>query len=779
MEIQGPAADAMSNDEIVAMYGGETISKLIRSGRDEQYDSERQIRLNEARRNWLLVQGKHYQVPGDVDSIFGTITDYVEFGGDGTTDESGANVKLAPPVNFIGGDCWKFMSVMGQNAPAVKAVPDDPDNPDDIELARNADVNVRDIAAKIKIDRLWKSIAFHLYTTGPAFIRQYWNTDARKYGSTTEPKIEIQISAEGSPMPVQVGQEQYANGDSEMSVHSVLEVSVPWEATKIEECGKLTCERMLSKWLLISQFKGKGDEPGPLDKYRTSELPDNDMTGASTTAAETREAVSNPSGTGTGKKPGYWRFNEHWLQPHLYESIEEPEIRKIFQTQFPNGLYVARVGSITCKIEHESACDAWTVCKVGHEDKIMDRPLCSDSVPLQRVINDIYGMAVETVLRAIPITIADSQVIDRNAWNTKQAVAGELVLTAMPVDGDLAKRFYQIPQATLGQQVMPLGVNIRAAMQDIDGIRPELTGGGAPTNTYKEAKQRKDQAMLQLSPQADEMRFAAADSLSNAVKLRAKFGSGTVKIAQKGAYGMRTDVADIAQLKGTGWHTEADDNFPMTSADIHDGLLAMLELPPEVQQALSILDPMNIAQNFENLQLPGYESKQMDQVTKTLSDIKLLQSEQPIPGAPGPDGQPGPDTPSQPIDEYDNHVVAAGIKAAWLIAQQKVKHSNPAGFANVEASFKAQQLLTMPPMPPPIPPVKPSFAISLKAEDQPNIIGPLLAAAGVNIPAPVPPPAPGAPDMGTPAPIGGDQQVSPLPPLSGAGGPQAPAGPIQ
>jgi hypothetical protein len=50
------------------------------------------------------------------------------------------------------------------------------------------------------------------------------------------------------------------------------------------------------------------------------------------------------------------------------------------------------------------------------------------------------------------------------------------------------------------QHLVPLLDKLRAYGQDISGIRPEISGGGQPTATYREARQRKDQALQQLAP---------------------------------------------------------------------------------------------------------------------------------------------------------------------------------------------------------------------------------------------------------------------------------------
>lgn len=764
----------------MARYGS-AISKLVQAACDPQFDAERIYLLNQARQNLMKIRGQHFGVPGLVTTEYGDLTDYVPFTGLGDAgEETGASIRLCPPINFIGGDCWKYTSVLGKDAPHVKAIADDLESGESTTSARDADAVLRDSWRKTKLDRLWRGVAFHQYATGPAFIRTYWATDAKKYGQSVEPQIEVQMNPEGVPMPVVVGQQAYANGDAEIDINSVLEVSVPWHAKTIEECDFLKKEVMRSKWKLLERY------PKKLDQYRDSAPPDTDLTGATTTALEVQDASQTPSGVGRTKKPHDWRHMELWVQPHYFQAISEADVRAIFEKQFPDGLYVSRVGSVTCEIDNRAVVDEWSVCKVGHQLLINDRPLCADFVPLQNVINDLGGMAIETVLRAITQTIMDNQLIDREAWSTKEAIPAEVILTTLPVDGDIGKRIYQIPPARLGDQVLPLLNLVRAWTQDIIGIRPELTGGGEPTQTWREAKQRKDQALLQLAPQSDAMRYAAEDVGEKLVKLRAKFGSGTIRSQRQGSYGLETDIVDLAALQESGWHTESDDNFPMTLADTRDGLAELLkDFPPEVQQALSILDPMNIEAIYELLQLPGFQSAVREQVEKTLGDIQQLLEAQPIPGAPGPDGQPGPPQSSIPPDSYDNHIIVAGVVAKWLVSKtgQKAKHAQPGGFANIEAFQAAHQALTIPPPTPPPPPLKSALNFTAKLEDFPQLTAELLIGAGLPAPAPdaggnapappaPAPPAPAAapqtaPDLGAPQGVGLPltQQQGPAPPL--------------
>lgn len=759
-QILGPAPDALSNEQIIKRFDG-SLTQVTKAATDPTYDYERITLINQARLQWLMVKGQQNNTIGSSDNGYGgQQIDWVPFDTGSTQEETGADVKLCPPVNFIGGDCYKFMAVMGSSSPRVKGVADDLRNPEDISAAHCADTNIRDLWVKNKIDRKWKIPAFHLYTTGPCFIRGFWNTDAIKYGQSTEPKIEV-VSINGTPAPLITGTESYDNGDAEISFHSVLEVSVPWEAKELRN-NFLRCERMMNKWGLLAKYAGKDGMPGPLDEWRDSTVPDDQLSGSSTTAAEARQATSNPSGTAKSQQPNEWRFTEWWIPPHIFESILSPEARQVIKNQFIHGLYIARVGNITVEIDDRDVTDEWAVCMVNRGEKIMERPVCADNVPLQMAINDLFGMAIETILRGITQTIIDSQLIDRQAMSTREAIPSEMITTSLPVDGDISKRIYQIPPARLSDQVLPVLDKIRMMGQDISGVRPELSGGGAPTQTFREAKQRKDQALAQLAPQAESMRDAAEDIARILVNLRSKYGSGTVKANRRGAYGLETDVADMANLQTTGWHAESDDQFPLTLSDKRDALFTILkEFPPEVQQALSTLDPINAEEVLELIQIPGFQSAVGEQKEKTLNDIQVLLQTPPIPGAPGPDGLPGPPQPSTPIDSYDNHPLVAALVAKWLVGPVGQKQKGTPGFLNVEAFQAAHQALAVPPPPPPPPALKGSMAWSGKLEDFPSLVPEILQGAGLPPPpAPAPPPPIAPPGAAAMPPFGNSSAPS-------------------
>src|SRR6185369_3059100 len=119
-----------------------------------------------------------------------------------------------------------------------------------------------------------------------------------------------------------------------------------------------------------------------------------------------------PSGAGKIHKAHEWLFRETWLTPDAYEGIDDANKRAILQQAYPDGLLATKVNDTWVLWRNEDKCDVWTVCKTGKGDYIMENPIAHDKIPFQKATNDLFGLAVETILRAIPKTLVDSGLID-------------------------------------------------------------------------------------------------------------------------------------------------------------------------------------------------------------------------------------------------------------------------------------------------------------------------------------------------------------------------------
>jgi hypothetical protein len=304
----------------------------------------------------------------------------------------------------------------------VKAVADAPGRrTDSIEVAQNADVKSATCGSSRRSTAHGKALAFHQYVTGPVFIARDLEHGREKYGSDHRASNRNHHDAGRHPRSDRHRANLVCERRRRVRLYSVLEVAIPWEAKTREDLDWLRCEVMRSKWKLLDQYRNKDPKgPSPLEQYRDQDVPDDDYASSSTSAQEARDAVGNPSGTGQGEEKQPVAILGTLGQAVSLRAATNPEARKVLREQFPDGLYIARVGSITVEIDNRQSHR-----RVGHLQNRPRRkdhgpPLCADAIPLNVAIDDLFGMAIETVLRAITQTIMDSQLIDREAMNEQR-----------------------------------------------------------------------------------------------------------------------------------------------------------------------------------------------------------------------------------------------------------------------------------------------------------------------------------------------------------------------
>lgn len=701
----GPAEGTLSLDEIA-----HKLEKEMKAALDEiidpSHDAEQLQRIARAKSNIHFIKGNHFIAPDWVSSGGSEIVDWVVSDSSIGGDDDGASVKFMYPFNVVGGDCWKYVAVMGQSAPRVKAVPDDLSDIEAERQADNADINVRDLTVKWRLDHVVKDIAYHQWTTGPAFLYSRHVVDGAKNGITLEPTVDLQeqesefgtltLPVEGPPKP-------YENGDSELVVLSVLEVQIlPSTARHMGEVKFLRSQVMLSKFTLISTFP-------KLRKLKNDDILELDSRAATLTAAsEAIDSASNASGVGKPQKRNEWPYTEDWFSPDYYEAFSD-SLRDVLKQQFPRGIKVSRVGQYVCDVKHEAVTDCMAVCKTGRGPYIMANPLCSDSIPIQKAVNDFFGLGIETILRAIPRTIVNQQLFDRQAISKNEAIPGEFLFATPPPGQKMDDMLTQTTAARFSDQMTPFLQMMRTYMTDINGMRPELSGGGPPSTTFREAKMRRDQALMQLQPAADCQQEAIEDILTIGIKQRAKYGVGSISApARSNVSGKRMDVADLAELSETGWHLEAESGVPETWAERADKLADLLKnYPPEILQLLGLTDVMNVQQIYDLLHIQGFQSPVFDQIRKMTDVISRLKTEMPVevPGVVGPDGMQGPPvkTPSvMPEEGIDDPAFCVQFIQRWANGDdgRKTKQTNEAGYGNVKAFLDICQNMMQQAMPP-------------------------------------------------------------------------------
>ena len=130
--------------------------------------------------------------------------------------------------NIFRGYGNKFIAAIGQRAPNVMVMPDDPDNEDDIRRAKNAEACNSILDSWWNIDERSVEAATYVWTTEPAYIYTPYVADAVLYGTHAEPKFEVVNHQMLGPIPMQTGTIQYPNGRVQCHILDSTKVSVPF-----------------------------------------------------------------------------------------------------------------------------------------------------------------------------------------------------------------------------------------------------------------------------------------------------------------------------------------------------------------------------------------------------------------------------------------------------------------------------------------------------------------------------------------------------------------------
>lgn len=727
----GPAGDVLSQEDLIKTLG-DPLNSVVKEDLDRPVETSRLIRVAQAERQYLYWQGKQYLTP-KLDPASGVI------GYKSAIDPAKTQGKrvFASVYNIIYGDGIKFVSVVGQRRPNQRCVPDVPDNEEQAKQAMRASAAVRYLHRQWGMVNRVKEMAFHLWVTGPVFLNTHFVSDGNKYGWDTEPVIDtvaqetpggFRCQACGQvalgpfcescgiglrpedyvpPQPVMVptvvGTEQYPRGQVELDILSLLHVSTPFEARGIQDCDWLSYLTLRSKYKIMSAFGEKFD----VDKVDGASGEDS----SERESTNAQERVTNPDGALRSRDKNQWIVDLRWIRPEVYYALPD-EYKAVAAKHFPDGLKLTRINGVVVQIDREKMDDYWSVCKTGTGEFINSDALCATTMPVQDDVNNFCNMAAETVLRAIPKTFVDGQLIDGADFNEKGAMVAEVIRTKLGTGSDLGKMIASLPTARFSDQLMPLLTGIREMGRDINGVRPELSGGGQMANTFREAMQRKNQALMQFNPPFAEIQDCISKASENGVRELARFGSGAVAVPPEQDNGLnRSEVVDVAMLQESGWHVEAEESVPMTFGEKAERMAQIVSENPQLSTMLGVDHPMNVEKvhqmfGVEDFYKPGANerAKVLNVIQRLLSEVSM-QSIDPMTGM-------ASEGPSVMPDEFEDkdHVFFADMVRAWCNSSvgERAREENPEGYRNVVLYGKQQEIMGQPPMPMPVPGAEPA-----------------------------------------------------------------------
>lgn len=756
-------------DEVLRAYQ-EDMKRLIRERVTRSGDTERTAQYRVARRNHLYFEGKQNLAPNWI--VPGELADWVPIGGSPPVDEESESSqrRFDAVFNFIRSDTFKAVAVTGQ-APTVHAVADDPNSPDSVQAAKDAQAIGDAFMRRCEADEVQKEIMHCFRIHGPAFAYVRWVSDAEKNGYTSIPLYKTEdIALDGTagyeclncgqftpmdapspipmacpqcsqaipserwkpadtiPMPVATGEvAQYANGFPEVSIENTMTVMVPSDIKKLDDSPYLHYERELNPARVLAIHPELASKLEDMDAKKGS----GSGLDGSTLGADTR-ALAHSTDASTAWARDNWSYALTWLRPAMYWYCKNQRKREALQKMFPEGLRLTFCCDELIDMSPENFLHVWKAAPPGIGNRLLQDPLCNDDIPLNDFYNDTQNLLHQTAQRGIPATIADSKVFDADAFRKRPPSPAEMIFA--PLAGqDPNKLMAKLPTATFPSDIIPWITQVREDNRDINGITRAIAGAEGKTNTAEEARLKQNAALRQLSVSYDRTRSLWCGIAELAVKQTAKYGIGRIQApSRQGVFGRQSRVVDTSRLSPDGFHFEADPGMPANFAEERDRVLGYLKESPLVADMIGLTHPINAGQAAAYLRIPGIVVP-----GENLRDKVRWQIEQLLKGSAiqGPDGSMQP---SIMPDPWDPHDIVASLIYTWCDSEEGIdkREMGDPGFENVLAFANAHKALAMPMMP-----------------GAPQGGGPAPAAQGGGPPQPGapagPPPGPMPPDIST------------------------------
>ncbi len=754
---QSPSVGSPEPDEkdpiLDALKG--PVGKIISDDVRLAIDPEKIWQYADIRKNELYWRGNQY-----LDEVYnsdGQLVDYQPINGQWHENQNdNDDAAYDTVINDVRGYGRKFIAVLAQSPPNVKAEPNDDQNEVHLKRAKKAQRLADKLHALWDVKAANRKLYLTYYKDGTAFGHVKFVADGEKYGYTEEPVTELRPTPMGYPTmrcvncgaespvtdpmapqqnclncqaphgpedqippdsvmaPQPTGEvKKYANGCVEHNCESGLRVTTQFNIEQLTDTPWLLFEREVHKGKILQAF------PEMRQKLQNAGGDSYGGGATSTTSGQiTRDIANSPSATYIAPRKNYFLFTECWLRPTMYEMAGDMEIqvpggpgmeklRDALNRLYPTGMKVTMVaGDQIAKIEESRMDDEWNLSPPEPAENAFPDPLCKDFLDIQDQTNDYANINRQTWERAIPQVFIDTRRIDTAFQSKYRQLPASYIPVTGPVGGNINDAIGTVPVAKPEPEMDQYGVRQREHGAEIIGITPQIYGGGAAEQTAYATNLKRNQALLQLSMAADAGREYWADATYNAVMLMAKHSNGRIP----SPYAPQTEfdeIDEIEELLEGGWHFEASDQMPMSWPEQRENINEFLKNNsgnPALMTQTGFTEPSNIPKFQDTVMaIPGWKVQNEDQLAKVHRMIRLLLQGQPqqIPSQTVP-GQTV-DIPSVPIDEWDDPGFVAMTLASWLDTEQAdaYRTSNANGFKNVVASWKAYKGLTMPPPPPP------------------------------------------------------------------------------
>jgi hypothetical protein len=614
-----------------------------------------------------------------------------------------------------------IVAALSAAIPEVAFAPDDADNPDDISTAKAysqiSDLINRHNDAQVKLIQA----LFILFNQSFVACYNYYD-ESTEYGTKKVPIMQptmqiqnelscpqcggpldnLQMDSSGldfcpicneyvspiiTPQEVEVlipSYEDCPKSREIIELYGPLNVKIPFYASQQKNCPYLILEAEYH----VSDAKDMF--PWVADKIK------------STKAWDSYEKwARQPSEVYVSSESDIVTIRRSWIRPSAYWMLTD-DLRLLCTEKFPNGAYIAMVDDVFAEAYDENIDDHWTITKSPISQYLHAPPLGRPLADIQDMTNDMFNVTYRTIKYGIPMTFADSNVIDWDNFRKSPSEPGQVypAYNRNPSAGGISGSFHTVQTASLSREVDLFTGQLEQAGQFVSGAFPSIYGGTLQGGgkTFKEYDASRSQALQRLGITWKMLNGWWKDWTYKACKEFARNMQTDEKYAVKNGNSYINVWIKKAELSGSIGDVEAEtsDQFPVSMVQQRGLLLDLLQMGnPEINAILG--DSQNIGNmskllTFNKLFVPGD-----DQRNKQLAENTQLSVSAPVPSI---DQNPQSPTYGQPIEissipiePIDNDQIHSETLGAFLVGEvgQYIKTSNPDAYRNLMLHLQEHQ----------------------------------------------------------------------------------------
>ena len=642
------------------------------------------------------------------------------------TDELGSFSDKV--IDIFRGHGEAIIAALASQIPALRYLPDDADDDDDVLAARTRNKIADLIQRHNKVKLLFFRALFFLAIQGLVASYRYKDSDF-KYGTTQQPDIgeqeqEIPLfvckecdhefnpqDVEGSPdtcpmcgsqdlkgkkgkrtVPINLGMKTVPKSRVKIDLFGPLNFKVPYYARNQSECTYFILYGDLGKDVVKSEFpdleeKIDGEHLETHTRFARSDF---------MTVVDPEIGAQN-----------LVTVRRVWLRPAaFYRATKgQKKIREELLKKFPKGCRVTFIGKshIFADLQPEEMDARWEIGQAGLSTYIHSDPILRPLVQIQEMRNDLVNLIIETIKHGIPFQLADPSVLDFDMYGKFEAVPGYVYKTKAARPGEaIGNAFYDSPRATLSREVAVFLQQLDKDAQFSIGSFPSVYGGPSEgkSRTFAEYAASRQMALQRLSIIWSFLVDWWTRTVSGAVDLYVE----SITEDERYTYEENNSYINVwirrSELSGKigGVEPEASETFPVSLAQKKDLIMKLMELNNDfVNQALYLPDNARVIQDvlaLNEFKLPG-EAQRIKQCIE-INDLKneMLAAQVVV----------DPD-----IDDHAVHI--ATIKA-WAVDQigLDAKQTNPQWYAGVIMHLRQHEMMLQAktmgsgPTPPGVPP---------------------------------------------------------------------------